>query len=144
MTPDDPARTVVLILDAEYGEKLRNLWVGQPIWIVMSLTNKRVIDDVLANSKSVSSLTGITNFTHESDESLSQQFRHRLGTIDLHHGRYSSATPYTRLRVIGLPLTEDEKALLSCLGFDHFESTSDGFFADRGVEEARLDHDLPN
>lgn len=143
MTQDDPARTVVMVLDAEYGEKLRELWAGQPVWITMSPVNMPVIKELWNTSKNPNSLTCISGMRHDSKRPPHEQFRYWLGTIDDHHDRYASPTPYTRLRVIGLALTDDSRSLLHCLGFSRFETSREGFVADRSAEEAKQDHDLP-
>jgi len=54
-----------------------------------------------------------------------------LGTIDLHHGPYSTNTPYSVLTVIGAQLTEPVRVALSELGFSTFQQPSDGFAATR-------------
>ena len=59
-------------------------------------------------------------------------------TIDLHHGPYSTDTPYTELEVIGCHLTKPIRTALRQLGFTQFDEQSAGFTAKRSREEAAI------
>ena len=65
-------------------------------------------------------MTGITAFNFDPDALPENSFLKFLGTIDLHHGPYSSETPYTALEVRGARLTIDVREALGELGFDEF------------------------
>ena len=80
-------------------------------------------------------LTGITAFNFDPDALPENSFLNYLGTIDLHHGPYSSETPYTALEVIGARLAIDVREGLGELGFDEFVEHPDGFSARRSTEE---------
>jgi hypothetical protein len=54
-----------------------------------------------------------------------------LATIHLHHGMYSAKPPYTRIQVLGTPLSEKIKLAFAGYGFEKFASTPEGFQADR-------------
>ena len=54
-----------------------------------------------------------------------------LGTIDLHHGSYSSDPPYSRLEVIGVPVSEKIKLAMAEYGFAEFRANSSSFEAIR-------------
>jgi hypothetical protein len=58
----------------------------------------------------------------------------QLSAIDLHHGPYSTTTPYTGLRVIGARLTKPVLVALSELGFAKFQERPDGFVATRSEQ----------
>jgi hypothetical protein len=81
-------------------------------------------------------LTGITGFRFDRGISAEDRFRAELDTIDLHHGAYSSTSPYTEIEIMGARLTGEIRADLSGLGFTNFTEAEEGFAARRTPEEA--------
>jgi hypothetical protein len=134
---DFPPRRVVVILDAEYGEKLRGLAPALPIWIVMSPTNEPVIRSLWSMAVGpIDPITGITGLRWDPGSEPEERFLYELDTIDLHHGPDSTMYPYTVLEVIGVPLTVPVRTALSKFGFYHFTEDPDRFIATRSLEEA--------
>lgn len=129
-----PRNEVLVVLDPDFGDRLRSAWRGQPIWITMSPANAPVVRALWA---SVPKPTGITGFKHQADVPAEDRLIAELSTIDLHHGPYSSETPYTVLRVVGVCLSDRVRIALSEFGFSRFQERSDGFVANRSDEEAR-------
>jgi hypothetical protein len=125
-----------VILDPDYGERLREVPSGQPTWITMSPVNEPVIRSLWALRSDSSQLTGITGFSYQKDASPADRFLQELDTIDLHHGPYSSDAPYTELEVVGAQLTPSVRSALAKIGFSEFRNTPSGFIALRSDEEA--------
>jgi hypothetical protein len=133
---DASAQEVLVVLDPNFGDRLRAAWRGQPVWVAMSPANAPVVHALWARAPRADHLTGITGFTHVAQKPVEDQFLAELGMIDLHHGAYSTTTPYTRLVVIGAQLTEGVRTALAELGFSTFQQRSDGFAASRsGAQE---------
>ena len=66
---------VVIVLDPEFGERLRELQAGSPIWFAMSPTNEAIVRSLWANaSAGTTHLNGITGFHHDAQESPEDQF----------------------------------------------------------------------
>jgi hypothetical protein len=130
------ANEVLVVLDPNFGERLRHASGRQPVWIVMSPANEPVIRSIWAATPNISHLTGITALTHYEDEGPEGRFLAYLDTIELHHGAMSTTTPYTVIKVIGVPLTTAVRRALSELGFAKFDQGSAGFEAIRSLEEA--------
>ena len=87
---------VLLIFDPHFGDKLRPLTSGSPIWIINSSENDAVAHD-LWNDK----VGNITTFRPA-------DFTELLGTVDDHHAGWKE------LEVIGETLTDSaSKALLA-------------------------------
>jgi hypothetical protein len=128
---------VLLVLDPDFGERLRDEWQGQAVWITMSPVNAVTVRSLWAAAPSQDQLTGITGFTHQEGATAEHQLLDQLSNIDLHHGPYSTTLPHTTLAVIGTTLTENVRAALSTLGFVEFEQRPDGFVANRSEAEAR-------
>jgi hypothetical protein len=127
-------REVLVVLDPTFGDRLRDAWHGQPIWITMSPVNAPEVQAIWISTPSPNHLTGITGFAYEEGAAAEDRLLAQLSTIDLHHGPYSTKTPYTVLTVIGATLTEPVCAALSELGFSKFQQRPDGFAATRGEE----------
>src|SRR5215510_14634177 len=110
---------VLVVLDPNFGDRLRDAWRGQPVWITMSPVNSPEVQALWANTPSSSHLTWITDpheitgFAHEEGVAAEDRLLAQLDTIDDHHGPYSTNTPYTVLTVIGAQLTEPVRAALS-------------------------------
>jgi hypothetical protein len=109
------------VLDPTFGDPLRDAWHGQPVWITISPVNAPEVQAIWASTPSPNHLTGITGFTHEEGAAAEDRLLAQLSTIDLHHGPYSTKTPYAVLTVIGATLTESVRAALSELGFSKFQ-----------------------
>ena len=127
---------VLVIVDPAFGEKLRTVPAGQPVWIVMSPVNKPVIRSLWASDAAPDHLSGITGFRFDEGVSTEDVLLAELSEIDLHHGPYSSSSPYTQIMVMGARLTVDVRAGLSEFGFTDFTETEDGFSASRSDEDA--------
>jgi hypothetical protein len=124
--------SVLVIVDPNYGERLRLVWPGQPIWIAMSSANEPTVRSLWASYRDGDHLGGITG---DADVPPENSLLDNLNMIDLHHGLYSSKDPYTVLDVRGARLTIDVRDALSKLGFEKFSENTDGFTARRSREE---------
>jgi hypothetical protein len=129
-------RDVYVILDPNFGERLRGVWPGRPVWIVMTPNNEPVIRSLWSESSEPNHLMGITGMPLFQERGAEGCFLAYLDEIDLHHGHMSSDTPYTLLKVIGTTLTGDIKSALLEYGFTQFSEDSEGFEARRTEEEA--------
>lgn len=137
VTKDCKESLVVVILDPTFGENLRTIPAGQPVWITMSPANEPVIRSLWSTGQSPTNhLTGITGFHFDEGVSAEDRLLAELDTIDLHHGPYSSPAPYTEIAVRGARLTSDVRSGLWEYGFSDFTETEDGFTARRTPEEA--------
>jgi len=67
----------------------------------MSFTNEPVVRSLWANHPELNHLTGITGMWFD-PLVAEDRFIAELGTIDLHHGPYSTSNPYTELEVVGI------------------------------------------
>jgi hypothetical protein len=108
---------VTLIVDRFYGDKLGDLQVGKPVWIVDSTVNYPVIRDLWKQRGTLTHLTGITSFNDVPDNSPEDLAISMLDTIEEHHGFYSHKPPWNVLRIIGAEKTEPLVAALNTLGF---------------------------
>jgi hypothetical protein len=129
--------TIVVIVDPAFGEKLRTVPAGQPVWITMSPANEPVVRSLWSTSQSPTNhLIRITGFRFVESVSEEDRLLGELAVIDLHHGPCSSPYPYTEIIVMGARLTLDVCAGLQEYGFSDFAEAVDGFTARRSLEEA--------
>jgi hypothetical protein len=128
--------SVLVVLDPGYGERLRQMWPGRPVWIAMSPNNEPTVRSLWASHPDGDHLSGITGFRFDADALPENSLLDNLDMIDLHHGLHSSKNPYTVLEVIGARLTIDVREALRKLGFEKFLEHAGGFTAQRSPEEA--------
>ncbi len=132
----EKTRRLLVVLDPDFGDRLRRVRPDQPIWIVESECNTPVVKALWAIPVGERRLTDITSFTPKA-RAPEQEFLKQFDTIDLHHGAYASRTPYTTLTVVGARPTEAiRSALRRELGFEQFKATRRGFVAHRSEAEA--------
>jgi hypothetical protein len=133
-----PTSRVLVVLDREYGDRLREVPLGQPVWIELSPTNEPVVRAIWATSDAPDHLTSISAWTFNPANTAEYLFLSELGTIEEHHGTYSTDNPCTEIDVVGCPLTNEIQTALQELGFAEFEKRHDGFVARRSAEEAEI------
>lgn len=132
----DSRRSVLVIIDPAFGEKLLTVPPGQPVWIAMSSANEPVVRSLWAGQAAPAHLAAITGFRLDEKASAEDLFLAQLDRIDFHHGPYSSVSSYVEIAVKGARLTAEVRAGLSELGFTDFTETEAGFTARRSREEA--------
>jgi hypothetical protein len=122
---------VVLVLDQNYGEKLKDLARRAAVWIIDTPSNNTVAR-ILWNSEPKLPHV-ITTFTPPKpvDDSC---FDGLMDEIELHHGHYSQTPPFEELEVIGLESSPMIDAVLGDYGFTRVENTAMGFRAVRSLE----------
>ena len=123
--------SVSIVLDREFGPRLRELLKIGPVWAVDTPANRETAQVLWKENPSRNHLDGITVFKAASDRSLSQMLIDEMETIDMHHGVYSADPAYTIIRVVGCELNPEIQQNLSKYGFDFFNRTADGFEARR-------------
>jgi hypothetical protein len=123
--------SVYIVVDRNFGERLASLPIGVPVWIVDTPANTAVAQRLWKERPRENLLTGITIFKVSTADSPEKILIGELATIHLHHGMYSRKPPYTRVLVMGAPLSEKIKLAFADYGFDEFSSTPERFQADR-------------
>jgi hypothetical protein len=129
---------LLIVLDREYGERLRAVWPGTPVWIELSPINEPVVRELWNENLEPNHLTGITGLKFQPATSTEDRFVAELGTIDLHHGVYSTNAPYTELEVIGCMLSNRVQSALADIGFTEFQEQGRSFLARRTPEQAAV------
>jgi len=127
---DDPYK-VAIVVDRSFGERLADLAVNQPVWVVDSVVNTPKAEQLTKLRRSPNHLTGITIFRPGTDASPEDDLLTEFPTIDLHHGPYSAKPPYTVIEVFGTFPTAAIKSMLAEYGFSDFQLTAGGFIAKR-------------
>jgi hypothetical protein len=128
--------SVLVILDPNYGDRLREVWPGRPVWIAMTSINEPTVRSLWGSHPDNDHSSGITGFRFDVDATPEKSLLDNLAMIDLHHGLHSSKGPYIALEVNGARLTTEVREALSKLGFKKFLENVDGFTAQRSTEEA--------
>lgn len=140
-TSENTVPALMVVLDPVYGRRLRDLPSGKPMWVLMSPDNEPAIRAHWQDQPDVGHLWGVTAIMPQTDASPENELLYNLDTIDLHHGPYSTSTPYEELEVIGVRLSPAIRDALGELGFTKFDETGEGFRAQRTTEQAAIRRD---
>lgn len=120
-----PAPSIVhVIVDPDYGERLRDLPGDEAAWVADTSTNHPVIKSIWATHS-----VGITSFKAPADQTPEDWLFGVLDTVEDHHCEYSQTPPYSTLRVIGTTLTPRIRVRLESYDFVRFEDLPEGFVA---------------
>jgi hypothetical protein len=127
------AATVVLVLDTQFGERLRALPAAAPAWVAASDLNTPVAHHIRRHSSRLPH-AGLTTFTYLATCDLIDFFESLLITIHDHHGPSSQQHGYASLLVIGLPFGPQVAEILADNGLQLHCLTASGFVAKRTSE----------
>ncbi len=122
--------TVHIVVDDEFGIKLRDLPYREPAWVVDSPTNKLIIKELWEIRPDEDHTEGITSFIYDVTDSPESRFMEILESILEHHGPYSHDPPCSKVNVIGAKLTNQIKDFLVDYEFTKYEITNIGFIAE--------------
>jgi len=128
------SESVVLIADREFGSRLDSIADGTAIWVVDSSSNHSAIMARRKTTKAADHLTGLTSFLDNSKLSQADLAASVADTIEEHHGAYSRRPPFSKLVVLGAPLTTNLVSALANIDFElESKSESSLLFARRAV-----------
>jgi hypothetical protein len=115
---------VALVLDPDYGERLRELATQMAVRIIDSPTNKAVARELWERNPNAEHM--ITTFKEPSvrAETCSEGL---MENIELHHGHHSQTPALRELEVVGLKLTPTVQKVLTDFGFAFKERTIAAF-----------------
>jgi hypothetical protein len=134
----DTARRLLVVMGCDYGERLREVSSGRPVWIILSPANEPIVRSIWTEHPQQDYRIGVTGLKFEPSRAAEDHFLVEIDTLDIHHGPYSTEKPYTELEVIGCHLTQPIRTELSELGFARFDEQATGFIAKRSREEAAI------
>ena len=120
--------TVAIVLDPKYS-KLEQLAEQMPIWAIDSATHRATAERMWQLRGTADAFQGITLFKVTDEGDTEGNCINIIGSVDLHHGIYSSGSRIAKLRVIGAMPSNRIQEELKAYGFETFEVTPDGFVA---------------
>jgi len=122
---------VALVLDRDYGERLKDLGTRMSVWIIDTPPNKVAAQELW--SREPKSEYMITTF--KAPPALDDTcFQGLMDKIELHHGDYSQTPAFDELEVVGLQPSRTIDAVLIDYGFARVEITAVGFRAIRSPD----------
>ena len=123
---------VVLVVDPEFGMKVIALSQRVHVWLIESPTNTTCARQATESRQGeYSTLTGITTFASEPNETGEDAAIRILETIDEHHDEYGSNGPWASIELLGTPLTKRLRLALEEYGVTDFVEAAEGFVAHR-------------
>lgn len=120
---------VHVIVDPQFGCRLREIPAGEPVWIADTNINRPAHEAVGRERTATSHLVGLSSFKVDLNDSPEDWLISKMETIDLHHGEMSHDPPWSVINVIGTRWTERIQKELARFGFEEHKDTADGFVA---------------
>jgi len=102
-----PTYRVTLIVDRNYGEELRRIPLGEPVWIIDTPTNHAAIQEFWQDPERQDYLAGVTSFTADDGIPANEVVLDMLDTVYEHHGPFSHDPPVDALRIVGAERTRE-------------------------------------
>jgi len=118
-----------VIVDPAFGDRLREIPAGEPIWIADTAPNRLAYEAVGKERHPESYLVGLSSFTIDPAAAPEDWLISELEVIDLHHGEMSHDPPWSHINVIGTKWTERIGRELARFGFGNHQDTAEGFTA---------------
>ena len=120
---------VHVVVDPSFGDRLRNMPIGEPVWIVATEINVLAYNAVGKERQPKSYLEGLSSFKADKDGTPEDWLVSEIQTIDLHHGEMSRDPPWSMINVIGVKWSRRIQVELERFGFNRHEDTTEGFTA---------------
>jgi hypothetical protein len=114
--------TVGVVVDPEFGQKLREVTARGHVWVVESAANRPIVDGIWA-ALPKGGLSPVTIFDAVPADAPADTVLRMLDTIELHHPQC------TRLEFYGVAVSVPIKQSLADLGFRAIEQNAGGFLA---------------
>lgn len=131
----DTPYTVHVVVESEYGSRIRDLPPGEPAWIIDSDINRSIVEAIWQEGKQQDYLVGITIFKADTTDSKEDCFIVELESIELHHGSQSHDPPYSVLDVIGIHWSERIQEAVAKYGFESHILTKNGFIVEKEMSK---------
>ena len=125
------AYAVAIVLDPNFGVRLREVAARFDLWTVTSQINRTVVEQLWKEAAETNEFQDVSIWTSELTGPTVAEWRAILENIEDHHGPHGHDPPVTILEVYGAPFTNELRRELGHYGYDTFEPTSDGFRAIR-------------
>ncbi len=116
-----------VIVDPEFGVRLREIPMGEPVWIADTDINRAACETIRRERKPQSHVVGLTSFKVDKALGPEDWLISELETIELHHGEYSRDPSWSRINVIGTRWTKRIQREFEHLGFTAHVNTHEGF-----------------
>lgn len=126
-TSNGPSTNVAIIVGADSSFDLQKIAGSMEVWAPNLPEYKQAAERIRETLPESS----VTLFDPATSESPEQEFLSWLPTVDLHHGEYSSETPWEVMHVYGATITAEIKRALTEYGVEEITPTDFGFRACR-------------
>lgn len=120
-------KSIALVLDKHFGEKLFKLAEQMPVWIVSSHDNAHA---VRVTRNAMGHFADITELLPGSSEEPQHILARGLYGIEQHHGE-ESGKAYQEVLVLGAQVADVSDELMADLGFKRIRHAGSGFKVER-------------
>ena len=128
--------TITIILDPEYGDRVRDVALLGPVWVAPSGTNRMAVERCWHEPAAGS--YEVTYWSEPRTGSSEEEWIGILDSLDLHHSRPWAGPGIAAVHIIGASLTDFAQNALRAFGYEVSEFADHSFRAVR-VEEQTFD-----
>jgi hypothetical protein len=121
--------TVGIVVDPDFGERLRVVAGRIHTWVVDTPPNRAVAEAIWRAAPERDLERGVTTFQVEPSRSRADWCQHILPAVEDHHGGHAHAPPVSVFEIYGTALTPELRETLTELGFGDVEVTATGLVA---------------
>lgn len=125
----DSAYAVGIVVDPDFGERLRTVAERIHTWVVDSPTNRAVAETIWRVMPSHDLERGVTAFRVDPHQTRAEWCLDILPVVVEHHGQFSHEPPVSVLEIHGTERTPKLAERLAALGFEDIETTATGLMA---------------
>ncbi|GAB3443709.1 hypothetical protein NX773_03710 [Massilia solisilvae] len=116
-------KSVALILDPEFGQRVESVAREMPVWVLASRSN----DPAIEHARSLFGGHDITSFFPPRTGDRKATSAQALYDIDEHHGELSSSHPYEELLIFGAAPADVSPEAMEELGLEPAGARKDAF-----------------
>lgn len=123
-----PTRTVVVVLDKTFGERLQAI-AHHDLWVIPSDDNSNVVKQMWADRKGDGGEPSVSMWSEPPPAVSEDDWLALLDMIEVHHGEFWREPPLDALSVYGAGMTPPIRAALLEYDYHDVEETALGFLA---------------
>jgi hypothetical protein len=124
---------VGLVVDSEWGERVRELAARMPVWVVDTPANRAAVTAL--REEASDRYASVTTFRSTAAETPEQACIRILPTLDTHHNELAQTPPYSAVEIVGAQPTDILREAFEAFQLTVFDMSEHGFVVRRASRQ---------